>query len=180
MKTFLLQLIFVASFVDPCSAVLRGQEAGDGAGGFRALGMGSKSKSEKDDGMGMGGMGMMDETMPPTSSPTSNPPTSSPPTAPPTTAAPTPPFPPRGAEIKNNAQWFDNNGVEILCSDGGHITELRDKRYYWVGNDIRIRENGNDIHMYSSRTLGSSDWIHEGSWMQSPQVSFYLGTKFLM
>jgi len=65
------------------------------------------------------------------------------------------------AVINNNQQWYDDRGEEIMANDGGHITQFGDT-YYWVGNDLNIGENGNDIHMYSSKTLGSSDWKWEG------------------
>lgn len=65
------------------------------------------------------------------------------------------------AFISNNEQWYDDFGVEIRANDGGQITKFGDT-YYWVGNNLDIETNGNDIHLYSSKTLGSGDWKWEG------------------
>ena len=68
---------------------------------------------------------------------------------------------PLSSQIQNNTQWYDDKGAEIRSNDGGHITKFGDT-YYWVGNDLDQRTNGMDIHMYSSKTLGSSHWKWEG------------------
>lgn len=56
---------------------------------------------------------------------------------------------------------MDDNNAIITASMGGHITQVGDT-YYWVGNDQQTEVNGNDIHLYSSKTLGSNSWKHEG------------------
>ena len=63
--------------------------------------------------------------------------------------------------INNDTWWTDDNGALITASLGGHITLVGDT-YYWVGNDQQTTVNGNDIHLYSSKTLGSDSWKHEG------------------
>jgi hypothetical protein len=65
-------------------------------------------------------------------------------------------------EVRNDVRWYDDHGAEIRCNDGGHVTKVGDT-YYWVGNDPDTGNNGNDVHMYSSKTLGSSDWRWEGN-----------------
>ena len=65
----------------------------------------------------------------------------------------------RASTIVNDTIWSDNNGSYIKASYGGHITFI-DGVYYWVGNDPDQTTNGADIHIYSSTTLGSSDWTH--------------------
>ena len=63
--------------------------------------------------------------------------------------------------ITNDRWWKDDNGNDILASYGGHITKFGD-RYYWVGNNQNASIHGGDIHMYSSSSLGSNSWKHEG------------------
>ena len=63
--------------------------------------------------------------------------------------------------ITNDIWWKDNNGNDILASMGGHITQVGDM-YYWIGNDPNSSVNGFDIHLYSSKTLGSNSWKNEG------------------
>ena len=63
--------------------------------------------------------------------------------------------------IENDTLWTDDNGTMVMASMGGHITQVGDT-YYWVGNDPQRSLNGHDIHLYSSKTLGSGDWKHEG------------------
>lgn len=63
--------------------------------------------------------------------------------------------------ITNGMLWTDDNGAMINASMGGHITQV-DDTYYWVGNDQNNNANGYDVHLYSSKTLGSGDWKHEG------------------
>jgi len=90
-------------------------------------------------------------------------------TEPPTTEPPTTPVPVL-ATITNNARWFDNNGIEISANDGGHVYKFGNQ-YFLVGNDLFQAENGMDIHMYSSKTLGTGDWYHEG--MCKPTMFFH-------
>jgi len=61
--------------------------------------------------------------------------------------------------ITNDKIWKATNGYYIKASAGGHIT-LIDGVYYWCGNDPDRETNGDDIHIYSSTTLGSDDWTH--------------------
>ncbi len=72
--------------------------------------------------------------------------------------------------ISNDTWWVDSNGSNVLASMGGHITLVGDT-YYWVGNDPQRSLNGEDIHLYSSKTLGSGSWKHEGK-----MVDFAPGT----
>ena len=67
--------------------------------------------------------------------------------------------PVNASTIVNDTIWNDTNGSYIKASYGGHITFI-DGLYYWVGNDPDQAANGADIHIYSSETLGSSDWTH--------------------
>lgn len=62
-------------------------------------------------------------------------------------------------KIVNDVIWNATDGHYIKAGYGGHIT-LIDGVYYWVGNDPNQAKNGADIHIYSSTTLGSSDWTH--------------------
>jgi len=101
-------------------------------------------------------------TSPPTIAPITASPTTTPVTSEPSKAPSAPPVPAlSGVAITNDVRWYDQNGVEITCNDGDHITKLGNT-YYWVGNDLAIAEQGNDIHMFSSTSLGNDDWFHEG------------------
>lgn len=68
---------------------------------------------------------------------------------------------PKSSIITNDIWWGDDNGGNVMASMGGHITRI-DDTYYWVGNDPQGSLNGSDIHLYSSKTLGSNSWKHEG------------------
>lgn len=70
-------------------------------------------------------------------------------------------YSPTSSTITNDIWWKDNNGNDIKASYGGHITFIGDT-YYWVGNDPDESVHGPDIHMYSSKTLGSNSWKYEG------------------
>lgn len=63
--------------------------------------------------------------------------------------------------ITNDMWWKDNNGNNILASMGGHIMKV-DDTFYWIGNNPNSSVDGFDIHLYSSKTLGSNSWKHEG------------------
>jgi len=163
----------------PCSAALRGQEFDDGGRGglYEAIrqlrdngaDVGGRRRSEsfrklQNNGMGGGGgRGGKKKTPAPVPAPP-------PPTNPPTSDSPTsgPPTVPAGPAVTNDVRWYDHNNIEISSNDGGHIYKHGTK-YYWVGNDLFQAENGNDIHMYSSLTLGSSDWHHEGMYKPTLQ-----------
>lgn len=62
--------------------------------------------------------------------------------------------------INNDTWWKDNNGDTLVASMGGHITKFKDT-YYWIGNDQRRKQNGYDLRLYSSKTLGSNSWKFE-------------------
>ena len=68
---------------------------------------------------------------------------------------------PSSSVISNDMWWTDQNGENISASFGGHITQIEDT-YYWIGNNPNASIDGPDIHLYSSRTLGSNSWKHEG------------------
>lgn len=76
-------------------------------------------------------------------------------------------FDPNSSTITNDIWWADNNGEDIQASMGGHITKVGDT-YYWVGNNQNYAEDGADIHMYSSKTLGSNSWKNEGKMIDFP------------
>lgn len=82
--------------------------------------------------------------------------------------------------IVNDVIWKDNRDTPghwyIKASYGGHIT-LIDGVYYWVGNDPDEAKNGADIHIYSSTTLGSSDWNHVARAVDVPAGSMAAGSN---
>ena len=69
-------------------------------------------------------------------------------------------YDPNSSIITNDAWWKDNNGDTLVASMGGHITKFKDT-YYWIGNDQRRKQNGYDLRLYSSKTLGSNSWKFE-------------------
>ena len=76
-------------------------------------------------------------------------------------------YDPNSITITNDIWWNDNNGNNIMASMGGHVTQVGDT-YYWVGNNQNGVINGGDIHLYSSKTLGSNSWKHEGIMVDFP------------
>lgn len=78
--------------------------------------------------------------------------------------------------IVNDMIWEDTDGDSVKAGFGGHIT-LMDGVYYWVGNDPNQAKNGDDIHIYSSRTLGSNDWSHVVKAVDVPAGSMEAGSN---
>lgn len=69
-------------------------------------------------------------------------------------------YDPNSSIITNDTWWKDNNGQNINASMGGHISKFGDT-YYWIGSDQRRIEEGYDLRLYSSKTLGSNSWKFE-------------------